>query len=89
MLPRWQPRPLGLGARGMSAHVGYAVYGSWVPNTPEDFAECERDPYITPAGVVPEWVTALHAAGAECQAGHPAGLTGRQFCGFQRCGGVR
>lgn len=67
----------------------YAVYGGWVPNTAADLAFCEAEPYITPAGVVPEWVVAMRAAAAECIAGHPAGLAGRTHCGRFGCQGVR
>lgn len=65
-----------------------AEYGGWVPNTLTDLLECERDPYITPSGVVPGWVLALRAAAAECVAGHPAGLADRSRCGRFGCRGA-
>jgi hypothetical protein len=42
--------------------TGYAVFGGWIPTSPAELAECEADPYITPAGVLPEWVEQLRAA---------------------------
>lgn len=67
---------------------GGDVFGGWHPNTLTDLLECQQDPYITPAGVVPEWVQQLQAAAKECRDGHPAGLVGRQRCGCFGCRGV-
>lgn len=70
--------------------VGYAVFGPWHPNTLTDLLECDEDPYITPAGVTPDWVLRLRAAATECVAGHPGGLSpGRARCGHFPCRGVR
>lgn len=51
----------------------YDVYGGWRPTTARDLAECAAEPYITPAGVAPSWVTQLRAAVASpavCTCGH-------------------
>lgn len=66
----------------------YAIYGGWQPVDLVDLAECEADPYITPAGVTPSWVLEIRAAAAECRAGHPSGLDGRSRCGVFGCRGV-
>lgn len=68
--------------------TAYDVYGGWHPNTLDELLEVEQDPYVTPAGVTPDWVSALQAAGAECAAGHPQGLPGRSRCGLFGCQGV-
>lgn len=65
----------------------YPTYGGWQPSTLTDLVDCEADPYITPAGIVPDWVLSLQAAAAECRAGHPAGLVGRTHCGVFGCRG--
>lgn len=76
-------------AHGLIPRYGGDVYGGWEPTTLIDLLECEQDPYITPAGVDPQWVLDLRAAAKECRDGHPAGLPpGRRFCGFQRCAGA-
>ena len=68
---------------------GYAVFGSWHPNTPEEIAEVEADPYITRVGVTPDWVVAIRRAAEECLAGHPAGLAeGRRHCARFGCQGT-
>ncbi len=70
--------------------AAYDVYGGWHPNTLDELLDVEEDPYITPAGVDPDWVIALKAAAAECAAGHPEGLTDdRLHCGMFGCGGAR
>lgn len=68
--------------------TAYDVYGDWQPTTLDELLECEQDPYITEAGVTPDWVLAIQAAARECRAGHPAGLTGRLRCGVFGCRGV-
>jgi hypothetical protein len=65
-----------------------AVYGGWHPNTAADLLACEQDPYITLAGVTPDWVLKLRAAALECVSGHPSGLLGRARCGRFGCNGV-
>lgn len=67
----------------------YDVYGGWHPTTLDELLECEQDPYITAAGVTPDWVLAIQAAARECRAGHPAGLDeGRIRCGVFGCRGA-
>lgn len=67
----------------------YDTYGGWSPTTLDELLECEQDPYITAAGIDPDWVVALKAAGAACAAGHPQGLPeGRAYCGIFGCRGV-
>ena len=68
--------------------IDYAVFGGWYPNTAAELLECEQDPYITPAGVTPDWVLQLRAAARECRNGHPAGLIGRTRCGYFGCRGM-
>lgn len=67
---------------------GGDVFGGWQPTTLLDLAECEADPYITPAGVIPTWVVELRTAASACRNGHPAGLVGRRRCGMFGCRGV-
>lgn len=63
------------------------LYGGWQPVTLLDLVECAADPYITPVGVTPEWVTQLRAAAAECKAGHPTSEPPHGRCGMFGCQG--
>lgn len=63
------------------------LYGGWQPTTRADLLECERDPYITRAGVVPDWVRQLRNAARECRAGHPSGSPANGRCGRFGCRG--
>lgn len=62
--------------------AAYDVYGGWQPTTLDELLECEQDPYITEAGVMPDWVLEIQAAARECPCWPPGGT--RWACPLRR-----